>query len=96
MPSPGLRGRITQAHGRHYAVELADGAMRTCFPRGKKAGAAVGDYVTISPQGHREGTIEAIHERRHLLYRSDACRPSTFGDNVDTFKWKTRVWGRRG
>src|SRR3546814_15153820 len=57
--------------------------MRTCFPRGKKAGAAVGDYVTISPQGQREGTIEAIHERRNLLYRSDEFRTKQFAANVD-------------
>src|SRR3546814_14440317 len=78
-----MQCRITQAHGRHYAVELADGAMRTCIPRGKKAGAAVGDYVTISPQGQREGTIEAIHERRNLLYRSDEFRTKQFAANVD-------------
>lgn len=78
-----LQGRITAAHGRHYMVELADGSMRTCFPRGKKAGAAVGDWVSISPQGRQEGTIEAIETRRSLLYRSDEFRMKQFAANVD-------------
>ncbi|HEU0229579.1 MAG TPA: ribosome small subunit-dependent GTPase A [Burkholderiaceae bacterium] len=78
-----LQGLITAAHGRHYMVELADGTLRTCFPRGKKAGAAVGDKVLISPQGQREGTIETILERRNLLYRSDEFRTKQFAANVD-------------
>lgn len=82
--SPSTReGRITAAHGRHYMVELADGSVRTCFPRGKKAGAAVGDRVVISPQGQLEGTIETIIERRSLLYRSDEFRTKQFAANVD-------------
>lgn len=64
-------GRIIAAHGRHYTVELADGSLRKCFPRGKKAGAAVGDRVRITPQGQDEGAIDAILPRRNLLYRSD-------------------------
>ena len=52
-------GRIIAAHGRHYTVELADGTLRKCFPRGKKAGAAVGDLVRITPQGKDEGAIDA-------------------------------------
>lgn len=78
-----LHGRITQAHGRHYVVELADGTTRTCFPRGKKAGSAVGDYVGIQPQGSQEGVIETTGERRNLLYRSDEFRTKVFAANVD-------------
>ena len=63
-------GRIIAAHGRHYTVELADGSLRKCFPRGKKAGAAVGDRVRITPQGQDEGAIDAILPRRNLLYLS--------------------------
>jgi ribosome biogenesis GTPase len=84
MPSQNdLHGRITQAHGRHYVVELADGTTRICFPRGKKAGAAVGDYVGIQPQGLQEGVIETTCERRNLLYRSDEFRTKVFAANVD-------------
>ncbi len=76
-------GRIIAAHGRHYTVELPDGSLRKCFPRGKKAGATVGDYVVISPQGADEGSIDRILERRNLLYRSDDMRTKQFAANVD-------------
>lgn len=78
-----LQGRIIAAHGRHYTVELPDGSVRKCFPRGKKAGAAVGDYVVINPQGSDEGSIDRILERRNLLYRSDDMRTKQFAANVD-------------
>lgn len=81
VPAP--QGRIIAAHGRHYTVELPDGSLRKCFPRGKKAGAAVGDYVVISPQGADEGSIDRILERRNLLYRSDDMRTKQFAANVD-------------
>ncbi|MDM9558121.1 ribosome small subunit-dependent GTPase A [Bordetella petrii] len=76
-------GRIIAAHGRHYVVEFPDGAQRHCFPRGKKAGAAVGDRVLVAPQGRDEGVIEAILPRRNLLYRSDEMRAKQFAANVD-------------
>ncbi len=78
-----LEGRIIAAHGRHYTVELNDGSLRKCFPRGKKAGAAVGDVVIIAPQGKEEGAIDRILERRNLLYRSDDMRTKQFAANVD-------------
>jgi len=78
-----LQGRIIAAHGRHYTVEMPDGSVRKCFPRGKKAGAAVGDHVIISPQGKDEGSIDRILERRNLLYRSDDMRVKQFAANVD-------------
>ena len=76
-------GRIIAAHGRHYTVELDDGTLRKCFPRGKKAGATVGDRVRITPQGSDEGAIDAILPRRNLLYRSDEMRSKQFASNVD-------------
>ena len=79
----GLEGRIIAAHGRHYTVELADGSVRKCFPRGKKAGAAVGDRVQITPQGNDEGAIDTILPRSNLLYRSDDMRSKQFASNVD-------------
>lgn len=82
-PQGQLKGRIIAAHGRHYTVELDDGTVRKCFPRGKKAGATVGDRVMIQPQGSDEGAIERILERRNLLYRSDDMRSKQFAANVD-------------
>lgn len=78
-----LDGRIVAAHGRHYIVEMADGTSRQCYPRGKKAGAAVGDRVRIAPQGRDEGAIEEILPRSNLLYRSDDMRAKQFAANVD-------------
>ncbi|WP_019939456.1 ribosome small subunit-dependent GTPase A [Bordetella sp. FB-8] len=76
-------GRIIAAHGRHYRVEFPDASVRQCFPRGKKAGAAVGDYVRITLQGQDEGAIDAVLPRRNLLYRSDEMRSKQFAANVD-------------
>jgi len=78
-----IQGRIVAAHGRHYSVELEDGTLMKCFPRGKKAGAAVGDRVDITRQGRDEGVIEAILPRQNLLYRSDDMRSKQFAANVD-------------
>lgn len=64
-------------------VELADGSVRKCFPRGKKAGAAVGDNVIIAPQGTDDGVITQQLERRNLLYRSDHMRTKLFAANID-------------
>lgn len=76
------QGRIVSSHGRHYMVELGDGSLRKCFPRGKKAGPAVGDYVMVKMQGE-EGSIEHVLERRNLLFRSDDMRVKQFAANVD-------------
>jgi ribosome biogenesis GTPase len=83
LENAAAEGRIIAAHGRHYTVELPDGSLRKCFPRGKKAGAAVGDHVVISLQGAKEGSLERILERRNLLYRSDDMRTKQFAANVD-------------
>ena len=32
-----MEGRVIAAHGRQYVVELADGTLLPCFPRGKKS-----------------------------------------------------------
>ena len=43
-----MEGRVVAAHGRQYIVELADGSLLPCFPRGKKSEIACGDRVEIS------------------------------------------------
>lgn len=78
-----LSGLVVAAHGRHYMVELPDGTLRQCYPRGKKGQATVGDRVRISLQGQAEGAIEAIETRRNLLYRSDQTRSKQFAANID-------------
>ncbi|CAM5344712.1 ribosome small subunit-dependent GTPase A [Eoetvoesiella caeni] len=81
--NPLHEGLVVAAHGRHYTVEMPDGSLRKCFPRGKKAGTAVGDRVAIEPQGADEGVIVRQLERRNLLYRSDEMRTKLFAANVD-------------
>ena len=76
-------GRVVAAHGRHCSVELADGTLLRCYPRGKKTDAAVGDQVEILRQGTTEGALEKILPRRNLLYRSDEARSKQFAANVD-------------
>lgn len=77
-------GLVVSGHGRHYMVELPDGTLRQCYPRGKKGQATVGDRVRISLQGQAEGAIEAIEPRRNLLYRSDQSRSKQFAANLDS------------
>jgi ribosome biogenesis GTPase / thiamine phosphate phosphatase len=81
--SENLKGRIIASHGRHYVVEFFDGARRQCYARGKKIGAAVGDWVLITPQGRDKGSIDTILPRQNLLYRSDKMRSKQFAANVD-------------
>lgn len=78
-----IQGRVIAAHGRHYMVELADGSVRKCFPRGKRSDVTVGDNVLITVSGTDEGTVDKILERRNLLYRSDDMRTKQFAANVD-------------
>src|SRR5690606_41620114 len=75
-------GRIISSHGRHYMVELEDGSLRKCFPRGKKGGPAVGDLVVVTLKGE-VGSIERIMERRNLFFRYDAIRTKHYAYNVD-------------
>lgn len=77
------QGRVVSAHGRHYMVELENGSIIKCFPRGKKNDAAVGDRVEVSVQNADEGALETILPRSNLLYRSDEMRSKQFAANVD-------------
>ncbi|TGV08015.1 ribosome small subunit-dependent GTPase A [Alcaligenaceae bacterium 429] len=76
-------GTVIAAHGRHYFVEDENGDVRKCYTRGKRSGICVGDKVDFSVQSAEQGTIETIHERRNLLYRSDEARSKQFAANID-------------
>lgn len=78
-----ISARVIGAHGRHYDVELADGTVRRCYPKGKRNEAAVGDMVDVTLDGDSEGYLFAIHPRKNLLYRSDEWRTKQFAANVD-------------
>lgn len=75
-------GTIVAAHGRQYRVELDDGRTLLCFPRGKKSELACGDQVSIQLSGDNQGVIDAIEERRTLLYRSNEFKQKLIVANV--------------
>lgn len=78
-----MEGRVIAAHGRQYVVELADGSILPCFPRGKKSDVACGDLVQIQQAGADQGVIEAILPRTSLLYRSNEIKQKLIAANVD-------------
>ena len=78
-----MQGRVIAAHGRQYIVEIGDGRLLPCFPRGKKSEVACGDFVDIQQTSGDQGVIEAIQPRRSLLYRSNEIRQKLIAANVD-------------
>ncbi|MGH8631507.1 MAG: ribosome small subunit-dependent GTPase A [Burkholderiales bacterium] len=70
------------AYGRHYAVELEDGTVLHCHPRGKKSNVACGDRVQVHRTGSDRGGIDSVHVRQSLLYRSDRYREKIIAANV--------------
>jgi ribosome biogenesis GTPase len=85
-----LQGQIIAAFGRRYLVELADGELLACVPRGKKSEAACGDEVEIQRtaaqssdlKSDAQGVIDRIIERKSLLYRSVSFREKLIAANV--------------
>jgi ribosome biogenesis GTPase len=75
-------GLVTAAFGRHYLVELADGTLLECVPRGKKSEVACGDHVEINLTSANQGVIERTLPRQSLLYRSDAFKQKLIAANV--------------
>lgn len=78
-----MEGRVIAAHGRQYVVELTDGSLLSCFPRGKKSEIACGDRVDIERASDDQGVVEAIRPRTSLLYRSNEIRQKLIAANVD-------------
>ena len=70
-----MEGRVVAAHGRQYVVELPDGVLLPCFPRGKRSDVACGDRVDIQRTSDDQGTS--------LLYRSNVVRQKLIAANVD-------------
>lgn len=76
-----LLGLVVAAHGRHYLVEAQQGLLN-CVTRGKKSDVAVGDVVEYKLTSKNQGVIEAITERKTLLYRSDQYRSKLLAANL--------------
>ncbi len=74
-------GTIIAAHGRHYLAD-ADGVKLQCVTRGKKTNVAVGDSVKLTLTSPNQGVIDAIAERKTLLYRSDQYKSKLLAANV--------------
>lgn len=64
-------------------VELANGTILPCFPRGKKSEIACGDRVELQQTAEDQGVVERILERKSLLYRSNEIRQKLIAANVD-------------
>lgn len=85
-----IQGQVIAAFGRRYLVELADGELLDCVPRGKKSEVACGDVVEIQRTAAStsdlkigaQGVIDHIVERKTLLYRSVAHRQKLIAANV--------------
>lgn len=77
-----LAGTIVAAYGRQYRVELADGALLLCFPRGKRSELACGDHVSVQRTSTSQGVISSLEARTTLLYRSDNFRQKLIAANV--------------
>ena len=80
-PIAKLYGTVMAAHGRHYLIE-ADGQLFNCVTRGKRSDVAVGDVVEYQHTSKNQGVIEAITERKTLLYRSDQYRSKLLAANL--------------
>jgi ribosome biogenesis GTPase len=76
-----LTGTIIAAHGRHYVAD-ADGVKLQCVTRGKKTNVAVGDSVKLTLTSPDQGVIDAIGERKTLLYRSDQYKSKLLAANL--------------
>jgi ribosome biogenesis GTPase len=75
-------GTVVAAFGRQYEIELDDGGLALCYPRGKKSHVACGDRVSVVLSAPDHGVISGVAPRRTLLYRSDAWRQKLFAANA--------------
>ena len=83
-PAPvptGQPGLVVASFGRNYEVRLGGDTLK-CVPRGKKSVYACGDAVAIEHTSPGQGVIAALHERRNLLWRSDAFREKLIAANL--------------
>jgi len=81
-----LDAQVIASYGRHYLARDVSADHHNIWQvtaRGKQHIAAVGDRITILPSSEDQAVIEAISERRNLLYRSDAYKSKSIASNVD-------------
>ena len=86
---------LVASYGRHYlarpikdseAVKQGEVDIKALYQvtsRGKQHLGAVGDVLEVQETGPDQAVIETIHERKNLLYRSDAYKSKSIASNVD-------------
>jgi len=74
-------GRIVEAFGRQFTVELEGGKRISALVRGRKLLPACGDLVRLAIGGHG-AAIESIEPRRSLFYRASEFREKIIAANV--------------
>lgn len=79
-PQAGL-GRIVEAFGRQFTVEISGGGRVSALVRGRKLVPACGDVVRLAIGCHG-AAIEAIEPRRSLFYRASEFREKIIAANV--------------
>ena len=83
MNSPArLGGQIVAAHGRNYLVELDNGTLLKCVPRGKSATLVCGDRLSVAVTSPGEGVIESLVPRTTLFHRSATLREKLIAANA--------------
>jgi len=85
MSKQPIIGTVIAAHGRHYlASAIIEGEQHRlqCVTRGKKTNVAVGDLVKLTLTSADQAVIDAIVERKTLLYRSDQYKSKLLAANV--------------
>lgn len=79
--------RVIASYGRNYLASPQNAPLLpstlVVTSRGKKHEVAVGDIVDLDLTSSNQGVITAIHERKNLLFRSDAFRSKSIAANVD-------------
>jgi len=78
-----MRALVTGDFGREYLAELPDRTQLVCVRKGKKQDVACGDEVEIAITSPGHARIDEVHERRNVLFRTDAWRQKTLAANID-------------
>ena len=78
-----MRALVTGDFGREYLAELPDRTQLVCVRKGKKQDVACGDEVEVSMTSAGHARIDEVHERRNVLFRTDAWRQKTLAANID-------------
>lgn len=78
-----MRALVTGDFGREYLAELPDRTQLVCVRKGKKQDVACGDEVEVAITSPGHARIDKVHERRNVLFRTDAWRQKTLAANID-------------